>query len=173
MLVSDFQDLLADACPTDRQLVFAVLVNGAPPNLSVRFSGRTGKSIVDKFLTSVSLPGTLRDLINAGPAYKDTKILFQFLGMAQTGDASNFRRQWYAKYLDLAERIYGRQFASTQLLKLPPHRALQFQATITLDTLEITDFKLSKVLESLIENRPGLTRVMQEAHLVNLPNYTF
>jgi hypothetical protein len=172
VLISEFEELLAESCPTDLQFVFAVLVNGTPTNLSLRYSGRTGKSVIEKFLSSVAVPGRLRDLINAGPNYLETKVLFQFLGVCRKGDASNFRRQWYAKYLDLAERVHGRQFSHRELLKLPPNRELQFQSTVTIDSLEITDFKLSKVLESLIENPPGLTHRIQVAHSMNLPKYS-
>lgn len=171
MLIATFQEKLAEACPEDSQLIFAVLVNGNRQNLSVRFSGSTGKGVLDKFLTSVASQGRLRDLIDAGPSYTSTKVLFQLLGIAKKGDASGFRRQWYAKYLDLVERIHGRGFAAIEILKLQPHRELQFQATIALDTLEILDFKLSKSLESVIEDRGGLARKMQDAHTLNMPGY--
>lgn len=170
MLFTDFEDLMREACPVGRQLVFAVLANGAPPNLSIRFSGDSGKSIIEKFLTSVKTEGRLRDLVNAGSTRTETKVLFQFLGLSEKGRSSLFRRRWYAKYLDLAERVHGRGHTSLELLRLPPDRTIQFQVTLTLDTLEITDFKISKILESLIDSPMKLTQTMHDVNRANMPN---
>lgn len=172
MLIDEFDKLLQDACPPGANEVFAILMAGIEPNLSVRKVGTRGQGLISKYVNSFA-HSDLRLLTNTPPRFQETKILFQFLALIEVGSIKKFRSAWYREYGNLAIRAHGRLYTKTEMIRLVPHRELQFQIKVDLDTHEVSDITLSPKLEARIHSPNSLQVAMQNASKVNLAKLRF
>ena len=166
MLLRELDEVLQQACPESAHAVYAVILAGYPPTMSVRYAGRRGAGVIEKFTKSIA-NSDLRAQTNAPRNFKETKALFVFIALIEIGTIREFRRAWYRSLEDKVIRVYGRNYSPKEFMQLLPHREIQVQVTIDLDSKEITDVKPSARLEARLSAPQGLKQLMQQASGMN------
>ena len=164
----DLGELFREACPAGRQLVWLVVVNGRPQQLSIRASKSSGPSIISQMVRSLRAVPDLRDALGAVEATRKVKVLFIFACSIQAGTLQANRRLLHSHLTRQAEYMFGRNgYTLLQKAKTLKDQSIQFQIDFDIDNLDVLDFQSSSTLNRSL-NPSQLKAEFERITLVNL-----
>lgn len=150
MDVDEFDRLIAESCRPGENLVFAMLLQGAPQRLTLRFVSNDGVGIISKVHGYARYHDDLREVTGASHHEKAAIILLQFSNIIRSGQLVNFRRAWRTYWSYRAEQFAGNHgYLPIDVLKTLPDRSLQIQLKFDFESRDLIDIQLSRRFKDL------------------------